>query len=137
MTVVPPESEREPAEWLRYAAEDLAIAGWLLDAPKPFTRGALFHCQQTVEKLLKGFLLLRGRSFRKTHDLAALGEECLEIDPQLSDDLRASYGLTEFASRARYPGDWDEPGTEEARALYRTAERVLAAMSSRILRDTT
>ena len=44
----------EALEWLAKAAEDLASARVLIDAGHPGT--ALFHCQQSAEKCLKGFL---------------------------------------------------------------------------------
>jgi HEPN domain-containing protein len=35
----------------------------------PLPEIAAFHCQQAVEKLLKGFLVLGGINFRRTHEL--------------------------------------------------------------------
>lgn len=53
----------EALEWLRYAAEDLEVAGLLTDAPTPKTKQALFHAQQAVEKSLKAFLVLHDRQY--------------------------------------------------------------------------
>jgi len=43
-----------------------------LKASLPFLEDALFHCQQAVEKALKGFLTWHDRPFEKTHDLGAV-----------------------------------------------------------------
>jgi HEPN domain-containing protein len=60
--------------WLRRAAADLDVA------QMSFERGhfelCLFHCQQTLEKLLKAILIERSATnmARRTHDLVLLAE---------------------------------------------------------------
>jgi predicted nucleotidyltransferase len=46
----------EAAAWLAKARIDLRAARADLNASPPITSDALFHCQQAVEKALKGFL---------------------------------------------------------------------------------
>jgi len=41
-------------EWLEVANEDWTAARVLLDSASPPARSVCFHCQQYVEKLLKG-----------------------------------------------------------------------------------
>lgn len=64
-----------------------------------------FHCQQTIEKLLKALLLCHKINFPKTHDLLKLlyllknkDTFLLAIRPELSD-------LSPYAIDFRYPGD--------------------------------
>jgi HEPN domain-containing protein len=113
------------------------MAEYLLSATHPFVRGALFHCQQAVEKLLKGALLNKGRTFRRTHDLVTLGEECIEVQPALAEVIRPSYALTQYAVQSRYPGDWDELTVDEAGELLRIAKHVMAAIASADLNTST
>lgn len=47
----------------------------------------LFHCQQAVEKTLKGFLAWHDVPFRKTHSLEELGAACERLDPTLKTAL--------------------------------------------------
>ena len=65
------------------AEEDLELARYALTAEKPFIAPALFHCQQAAEKALKGFLTWHGVSFRKTHSIEELGEQCVGLEPSM------------------------------------------------------
>ena len=56
-----PETRAEAAAWLARARIDLRAARADLDASPPITSDALFHCQQAVEKALKGFLAAKER----------------------------------------------------------------------------
>lgn len=59
----------EARQWLRFAGEDMASAEQLFRASPPLLKQALFHCQQAVEKALKGFLVYHDQPFRKIHAL--------------------------------------------------------------------
>ena len=74
-------------EWLQRAPLDLRGARIDLEARPPLLEDALFHCQQIVEKSLKGFLAWHDVPFRKTHSLEELGTGCERIDPGLSDSI--------------------------------------------------
>ncbi len=60
-------------DWLTKANKDLLSADHGLVASPPLFEDVLFHCQQTVEKVLKGFLAYYDIPFRKTHSLEELG----------------------------------------------------------------
>jgi HEPN domain-containing protein len=47
----------------------------------PFYDVAVYHCQQSGEKAVKAFLVLRGISFEKTHDVEVLIELARGIEP--------------------------------------------------------
>lgn len=60
-----------PADWLRYARSDLALAR--VERPAEVLLDSLcFHAQQTVEKSMKAVLLSQGIRFPYTHDIARL-----------------------------------------------------------------
>lgn len=56
-------------EWVFITKSDLNFASYLTHK-EPFPTAIIcYHSQQCVEKLLKGFLALNGRTFPKTHNL--------------------------------------------------------------------
>lgn len=79
---------------MRAAQVDLA-------AQPPLLGDALFHCQQTVEKALKALLVRHDQPFRRVHDLAELGRQCVELAPQLEPLLVQAAPLSEYAWRHR------------------------------------
>lgn len=125
----------ETREWFRFALEDLRVVEVELAATPPIITDALFHCQQAAEKALKGFLTWHRQSFRRTHSLEEIGEQCLAIDASLKPVIDPAVPLTEYAWQFRYPGEPVEPTLAEAneglalaRAVY---EAVLAACRRR------
>ena len=92
--------------------------------------GICFHAQQCVEKYLKAFLAEAGLSFVKTHDLTALLDQVLVLQPNW-EQFRADFAyLSDFAVAYRYPGD--SAGKDEAldarrrcRTFRRTARSAL------------
>lgn len=91
------------AQWLQFAEDDLRTAKYLLDLyPRPLEI-ICYHCQQAVEKGLKGLLIAFGVQLIKTHDLGLLAErlaEFTDIDESLLD---ACDSLTPYGVRVRYP----------------------------------
>ncbi|MFA4904273.1 MAG: HEPN domain-containing protein [Desulfobaccales bacterium] len=109
--------------WLRKAETDVKAARHDFTASPPLLSDVVFHCQQAIEKILKGFLMWHGLPFRKTHSLEELGEQCLDVDSTLKDLVDRAVPLTEYAWKFRYPGDLEEPSLEEAQeALQITQE---------------
>ena len=124
----------ETRAWLLRAAEDLAAAA-VLTAPATL-RSALFHCQQAAEKSLKAFLTWHQTPFPKTHDLTLLSGFCLELDASLDTVMAPSLALTRFAVAMRYPGEIEEPSTEEVRQWLAVARSIFDAICSRLPQET-
>lgn len=116
--------------WLRRATADFQAAKHDLTASPPLLADAVFHCQQAVEKIFKGFLMWHGVLFRKTHSLEELGEQCLDLDATLKDLVDRAVPLTEYAWKFRYPGEPEEPSQEEAEEALRVAQEVLKAINA-------
>ena len=111
---------REAGKWLRQAAKDRNAAQVLLE-PEPSR--SVFHSQQAAEKAVKAFLTFHQIPFRKTHDLADLGSQCVSAEPSLEGILREVADLTDYASAFRYPDAPYEPDADEAaRALAAATE---------------
>ncbi|MHC4868044.1 MAG: HEPN domain-containing protein [Planctomycetota bacterium] len=97
------------------------------------SRGRIFpHCQQAVEKALKGFLSWHDRPFGKTHELRYLGEQCIEEDPSLAGPLEKAFTLTDYAWKFRYPGAHEEPALGEAREALALAQGVVRVVLARV-----
>ncbi len=109
-------------EWVRKAEGDFATACRefaVTDGPN--FDAVCFHYQQCVEKYLKAFLIEKGESFPKTHDLAALLDMCLPSEPGWAS-LRPDFILLSRAAvEFRYPGDFAD--VAEAQAAKSVAEK--------------
>ncbi len=99
-------------EWIEKAEGDFAIVLRESRARKnPSFDGICFHAQQCGEKYLKARLCEAGIEFAKIHDLVALLNEVLEVEPgweRLREDL--AY-LSDFAVAYRYPGESADKAT--------------------------
>ncbi|MFL5798538.1 MAG: HEPN domain-containing protein [Actinomycetota bacterium] len=124
------ERAKEVGAWLDRARLDLRAAGVDLGADPPLTGDAAFHCQQAVEKALKGFLAHHDHPFRKTHDIGELAMACLEHDASLHDMLRQAAPMTEYAWRFRYPAEELQPDPGEIRDALRLASEVVERIES-------
>lgn len=117
---MPPELA-EVHEWLRKARQDRRMAEAGLAQTPPITDAAAFHCQQAAEKCIKAYLLHCRHAFERIHDLRALLDACVQLDPaweQLRDTVEP---LTAYAVRFRYPGVTDPSVPEVQTALAAVA----------------
>jgi uncharacterized protein len=90
-------------DWLTMAAEDRRAAAGCMAMDPPLRGIAAFHCQQAIEKLLKGFLLLAARRSRETHSPAGLGRAAQASFPEISDLVAVAKGWSRRAVDFRYP----------------------------------
>jgi len=130
-----PDKFAEIRGWLVKADDDLRGAAIDLAASPPLSGDALFHCQQAVEKALKGFLTFHDRPFRKTHDLDELAMECERLDDSLVGVLDRARDLTPFAWRFRYPGDDEPPPATEIVEALALARDVVGEIRRRVQAD--
>jgi len=118
--------------WVVKARQHLYAAEVVLSASPALSWDAMFHCQQAVEKALKGFLTWHDRPFPRGHDLVELGRRCTEIDWTLVPLLQKAASLTPYASAFRYPGDSPESASDEAHNALALAREVVEAILSRL-----
>ena len=118
--------------WLRKAALDLRGAEIDLAATPPLTGDAAFHCQQAAEKAFKALLAWHDVVFRKTHDLAEIGQQCVTLDATLEPVCRRAERLTAFAWIFRYPGDAEDPPAVEIAEALGLAHEVYGAVLARL-----
>jgi HEPN domain-containing protein len=120
--------------WFAKAASDLRNAEIILasepgDLP---TDTVCFHCQQAVEKYLKGFLASKNREFPLTHNLSALVEEAAVADGVFSGVRAKAESLTPYAVSIRYPDDFQMPALQEAREAFAIAQEIRALVLGRV-----
>jgi HEPN domain-containing protein len=84
-----------------------------------------FHCQQCLEKYLKGRLVEAGLAFPKTHDLFVLINLCIGLEPAWQQFAKALDAITGYAVDFRYPGH--STTLREARSAMKHCRALRAA----------
>lgn len=123
-------------EWIEFAEMDYQTANYLNEnmRPKPLEI-ICYHCQQTIEKMLKGVLISCGRRVQKTHDLGVLAEQLKEFSEIPEDYLEMCDDLTPYGVRIRYPQELFieehhvEKALEETKKLYDWLSQLYATHS--------
>jgi HEPN domain-containing protein len=119
-----PDRLLEAQRWAEKADHDLRNAEHtlLLEVDCPFDT-VCFHAQQCVEKYLKAALIWQSVMIPRTHDLRML-VQLAEEESALVLDLDVILPLNRYAVEARYPGEWEPIGREEAEESVKVARAV-------------
>ena len=96
--------KRQVEDWIQLADKDLYAAEVLLKNEYLLTNIVAFHCQQTIEKYLKAFLIEKDIPVIKTHDLIKLNGMIKEIK-DLGIDEKKLIIINEVYIESRYPGE--------------------------------
>lgn len=119
-------------KWLDKALSDLQAARILLTwgGDPPMTA---FHCQQAIEKALKGYLLFKtGRHF-DGHNLTYLCRQAAQVDRSFVEYLDESAALNNLYIETRYPTDLPFELTErQVQRLMNMAETMFAAIRTEL-----
>lgn len=101
--------------WLTKAAHDLQTARIVSAVPDGPLDTAIYHCQQAGEKAVKAFLVFKGITPVKTHDIRRLAVEASGVEPLFQQLIASAATLTPYAWEFRYPDDLAEtyPTREE------------------------
>jgi HEPN domain-containing protein len=92
-------------EWVNKAEGDFATAQRELQVQQsPNYDAVCFHSQQCTEKYLKACLQEAAISFGKTHDLTALLDLTIVLEPSWNNMRLMLSALTTYAVEFRYPG---------------------------------
>jgi HEPN domain-containing protein len=99
-------------DWIEMAKKDLRGAKIL------FEHGAdnylvSFHCQQAIEKYLKGFLLKNNNQLVEGHGLVKLCKLCEQYNQGFKGFLKEVAFVNEYYLETRYPADQPLIVTEE------------------------
>jgi len=106
-------------QWVRKAESDWQTV-LILSANEECPRDAVcFHCQQHVEKLLKGLLTLHGIEAPPTHNLRRLIQLLEAVAPDLTLLKDDADPLTAHGVAGRYPDDWREIDEGEMKEILK------------------
>ncbi len=109
--------------WLNKARRDLLSAKRLARGSEPYFDTAIYHCQQSVEKAIKGWLIYHDLAFEKIHDLRSLVTLAVKINPEFIKWFDAAEQITPYATAYRYPGEILEPDEEEFKGVLKITEK--------------
>ncbi len=126
-------------QWIDFAKMDFLTAKHLYEHmyPKPLEI-ICYHCQQCVEKLLKGVLLSKGEAIKKTHDLGLLAEMLQEYETVDEKYLEMCDDLTPYGVKIRYPQELYieehhvKKALQETETLYGWLMEILESQKSSI-----
>ncbi len=116
--------------WLDYAADDLIQVTNNLNGKTISIRGATYHCQQAIEKLIKAtIVLVLQKDPPHSHNIRFL-TQLLPKDYPLYLEFEELDVLTIMALTSRYPDDEDEesplPDTNEIKVWYQAIHGLIA-----------
>jgi HEPN domain-containing protein len=121
--------------WLVKADHDLRAAATVAKNDTGLLDIAIFHCQQAVEKAIKGFLVFSGESFSKTHDLKTLTLQASKYDSGFTALVEVADSLTPYVTRFRYPNS-DMPEESEFDGAFSDSKRIVEFVLSRLPSET-
>ena len=105
-------------EWIRFSNMDLTAAKHIYGTMHPVPLEIVcYHCQQSAEKVLKAFLINSRVKPVRTHDLAALRNECENIDESFNNLADECDRLNRYSSQPRYPMEIEITNREAALAV--------------------
>ncbi len=118
--------------WFGKAKDDFRWGKY--DLKGGFYSQACLAAQQTIEKVLKAFLLSNNILVRKTHNLNILLRKCIKFDKSLArfrDECRI---IDRYYFESRYPdfGPTGEYGREQAQEALKTAREILDNIEGKI-----
>jgi HEPN domain-containing protein len=97
---------------------------------------AAFHCQQCIEKALKGYLLYKRHRLYDGHNLTWLCKQASQIDEHFGKWIGRSARLNRYYIETRYPADIpDDISTEEISELAENTEEMLEFITQTIRFD--
>jgi HEPN domain-containing protein len=89
--------------WLLKASHDLDTAKIVASQLPDFYDVIAFHCQQTIEKSLKGYLVFLDLEFKPVHDLGYLLNLASTIDVSMDIYFEDVDKISRYAVQIRYP----------------------------------
>jgi HEPN domain-containing protein len=100
---MPAESgDSQSTDWFKHGDNDLKSALLLFKGDGP-TGNIAFSLQQSIEKYIKGYLLLKGWKLQKIHDLETLLSEAIKCNHSLETYLDFARIVSAIYVESRYP----------------------------------
>jgi HEPN domain-containing protein len=121
----------QPQDWLWKSERDLNGAKSLYRST--YYDLSVYHCQQCVEKALKGYLCHKGHQILKTHDLGILIKACITYDIDFRNIEIECLSVDQLDVRFRYPTAQFEPPEAATLEAIENAETVLDFVKNKII----
>jgi HEPN domain-containing protein len=94
---------------------------------------ACYHCQQSVEKALKGYLVSHDIEPIKTHDCQMLCVLCAGYEPEFLQFATVCNGMSKYVERTRYPDPNNLNITEdETLQVIENTKRIVAFCKQKV-----
>lgn len=120
------------SEWLGKAGRDLKSAK-VLKQNDCGNDVVAFHCQQTIEKVLKGYLLKQTGQIAEGHSLIYLCKESSNYNIEFKRRLKDCAFVNQYYIETRYPADIPlEVSDDEANECISIAEEIHKMVSESI-----
>jgi HEPN domain-containing protein len=119
-------------EWVSIAHSDYdyALKSSKVFYPIPVEK-ICYHCQQSVEKILKAYTLAKGDKIIKTHDLVILVNMCKQHSPDFGTYTKICSKITAYASVSRYPPEI-ELTEDDMRVALKSTRDILEFTESKL-----
>ena len=112
-------------DWIDKARRDLHAARILYEnqADEEFVA---FHCQQSVEKALKSYIIIKQHRLLESHSLIFLCRQAVKHNEAFRDYLHECAFLNQFYIETRYPADVPQEVTRgQAEQCLAQSEQIL------------
>lgn len=117
-------------DWYNKAKTDMRGAEILFESEADNSLVA-FHCQQAIEKMLKGYILKNTKQLLEGHSLIFLIRRASRFDEDIRKFTKDCAFVNQFYIETRYPADIpDEVDEFEVRECLETAKEVLTHISA-------
>lgn len=93
--------KKDYKKWLKYAIEDYEKVKFGFYFEEKFE--LCCNAQQAIEKLFKGYLIMKGKEYTSTHDIYALCKYCAKYDEKFNSFRRYASILSKYYVDKRYP----------------------------------
>ena len=122
-------------EWMEYASEDLDAAVKLIESGTCYN-AAGFHCQQTIEKSLKAYLIYVSGQTVDGHNLSWLVRQACKHNSVFSRFIGETAMLNRYYVECRYPSDkWVAPDKATIERNLRVTKDLYEYICSEIYDD--
>jgi HEPN domain-containing protein len=122
-------------EWITIANCDLNSAKFLTNMQPTPLEIICYHCQQSAEKYLKGYIAFIGGTILKTHDLTILNKTCKQHDENFQNIDDDCVELVDYGVQVRYPFHFDLEESDMRQAIE-SAERIKKYILEKIRKNT-
>lgn len=110
--------------WFKKGDQDLKNATIVIEAEEAPIDTVCFHCQQAIEKYLKGLMAYNNMMIPKMHDLEKLILLLIPSFPQIEPFMDEVESLSDYAVEVRYPGFYEEIPIEEGKKALEIAQKI-------------